>query len=169
MKTNKLEDFVKANRDDFDFRAPSEDVWKNIAKQSKQNKTVPLRKYILRIAAVFAIATLGGLLVLQNSNFKEKRIVRNTNNPEIIELIEAEAFYSHQVTRKLKELRKCYRTNPELKNDIETDLLELENMYKVLKTDLKENIANKSVIEAMIENNRFRLKICENVLDQIDC
>ena len=57
----------------------------------------------------------------------------------------------------------------ELKEEIETDLTELEDMYKILKTDLKENISNKSVIEAMIKNNRFRLKLCNDVLEQINC
>ena len=42
-------------------------------------------------------------------------------------------------------------------------------MYKVLKSELDENISNKSVIEAMIENNRFRLKLCDDVLEQIKC
>jgi len=69
----------------------------------------------------------------------------------------------------LKEIRKCYYTYPELEDEIETDLSELESMYKVLKTDLEENISNRSVIEAMIENNRYRLKLCDDVLEQINC
>jgi len=42
-------------------------------------------------------------------------------------------------------------------------------MYHELKNDLKENISNKEVIEAMIENNRFRMKLVDDVLDQINC
>ncbi len=83
--------------------------------------------------------------------------------------MEAEAFYAQQVSSKLQEIQKCYYTFPELKTEIESDLNELEQMYRVLKTDLQENISNKSVIEAMIENNRFRLKLCDNVLEQIKC
>lgn len=169
MKTDKLEDFVKANRDDFDFKVPSDNVWEKIATDTKRKKTIKLRRDLLRVAAVVAIAAISWVVISQSGALNSKRIARNIDDPELVELIEAEAFYSHQVNRKLKELRKCYYTKPELKQDIENDLLELEDMYKVLKTDLKENIANKSVIEAMIENNRFRLKLCENVLEQIDC
>jgi len=38
-----------------------------------------------------------------------------------------------------------------------------------LKTNLKDNVSNKAVIEAMIENNRYRLKLVNDVLEQINC
>jgi hypothetical protein len=83
--------------------------------------------------------------------------------------MEAEAFYAQQVDSKLKEIQKCYYTFPELKEEVEADLNELEVMYKVLKIDLRENISSKTVIEAMIENNRYRLKLVDDVLEQINC
>ena len=49
------------------------------------------------------------------------------------------------------------------------DLTELEEMYKVLQLDLKDNISNKAVIEAMIDNNRTRMKLVDDVLKQINC
>ncbi|MBV5348589.1 hypothetical protein JZU61_02865, partial [bacterium] len=64
---------------------------------------------------------------------------------------------------------KCYKVYPELKMEIEGDLNELESMYLSLKSDLKENISNKEVIEAMIENNRNRMKLVDDVLEQINC
>jgi hypothetical protein len=96
-------------------------------------------------------------------------LVKQTNDPELKELIEAEAFYASQVNEKMDEIRKCYTTFPEIKEEVEMDLTELQEMYNVLKTDLKENVSNKEVIEAMIENNRYRLKMVDQVLDQINC
>ncbi len=168
MKQDRLEEFVKANRDDFDFREPSPELWKKISEKSKPQKVVPFRRYMIRIAAVLVVALVSSVLLWQSGIMSSERMAKNTD-PEILELMEAEAFYSHQVDRKLKEIRKCYYTYPELKDDVENDLDELEDMYKVLKSDLKENISNKSVIEAMIENNRFRLKLCDDVLEQINC
>ena len=168
MKQDRLEEFVKANRDDFDFREPSPELWKKISEKSKPQKVVPFRRYMIRIAAVLIAAIVSSVLLWQSGIISSERMAKNTD-PEILELMEAEAFYSHQVDRKLKEIRKCYYTYPELKDDVENDLDELEDMYKVLKSDLKENISNKSVIEAMIENNRFRLKLCDDVLEQINC
>lgn len=169
MKTDRLEEFVKANRDEFDFREPSPGVWEKISTETKKHKTVSMRNYFMRVAAVVAVVAISSVLLWQSGIILPNKLAKNTSNPELMELIEAEAFYAHQVDKKLQEIQKCYKTFPELKEEIETDLMELENMYKILKTDLNENISNKSVIEAMIENNRFRVKLCDSVLEQINC
>jgi len=169
MQTDPLEKFVKANRDEFDFREPSPEVWNKIAQETKTPKVVPFRNYFLRVAAVVAIVAISSVLVWQSGIISPNNLANNTKDPEMMELMEAEAFYSHQVDQKLKEIQKCYYTFPDLKDEIEMDLTELEEMYKILKSDLKDNISNKSVIEAMIENNRYRLKLCDNVLEQIKC
>jgi len=169
MKTDRLEDFIKTNRDEFDFREPSPEVWKTIVAKNKKTKVVILRKYLVRIAAVITIAIVVSALVFQPNILNNRQTANNNTDPEIKELMEAEAFYAHQVDSRLKEIRKCYYTFPELKEEVENDLDELENMYKVLQTDLRENISNKVVIEAMIKNNRYRLKLVDDVLEQIKC
>ncbi len=168
MKKDRLEEFVKANRDDFDFREPSPELWGKIAKQSQPAKVVSIRKYLYRAAVLLAVVSIGSVLLWQSGFLSSNRLAKNAD-PQLVELMETEAYYSSQVDKKLQEIRKCYYTYPELKDEIETDLDELEDMYKVLKTDLEENISNRSVIEAMIENNRFRLKLCDDVLEQINC
>ena len=169
MKTDRLEDFIKENREEFDFREPSPEVWDRIAAKEKSPKVVRLRSYILRAAAVIAIAVVTSAILFQTNILGGGSYANQNIDPELKELIEAEAFYAHQVDSKLKEIRKCYYTFPELKEEVEMDLNELEDMYKVLKTDLQENISNKAVIEAMIENNRYRLKLVDDVLEQINC
>ncbi|MCK3682527.1 hypothetical protein [Maribellus sp. YY47] len=168
MKRDRLEDFVKANRGDFDFREPSPELWSRIAENSKPRKVVFMRTHFYRVAAVVAIAVIGSVLVWKTGIMGPGRMAKNAD-PELLELMETEAYYSYQVDKKMEEIQKCYFTNPELKDDIESDLNELEGMYKVLKSELDENISNKSVIEAMIENNRFRLKLCDDVLEQLKC
>lgn len=169
MKKDSLEEFVKANRDDFDFREPSPDLWQGIVKQEVQkDKTVTFRKYLYRAAVVLVLVSIGSAIIWQSAMYSSSQMVKNTD-PELLELMETEEYYSSQVDKKLQEIRKCYYTNPELKDEVESDLNELESMYKVLKTDLKDNISNRSVIEAMIENNRYRLKLCDDVLEQIKC
>ena len=170
MKTDRLEEFVKANREGFDSREPSPELWDRINNDTKKAKVIiPFYKHLLRIAAVLAIVAITSTLLWQTGALQSNNFASNISDPELLELMEAEAFYSHQVDEKLKEIKKCYYTFPELKEEIETDLNELESMYKVLKNDLEDNVSNKSVIEAMIENNRYRLRLCDDVLEQINC
>lgn len=163
-----MEEFIKANREEFDFRTPSPEVWDKIDAATKKTKVVSMRHYFIRAAAVAVILIATGIVLWQTNLNSPARLAENAD-PELKELIEAEAFYSHQVNKKMKEIQKCYYTIPELKDEIETDLNELEGMYQRLKNDLEENISNKSVIEAMIENNRYRLQLCDDVLNQINC
>lgn len=169
MKTDRLEDFIKVNREGFDQLAPSAKVWQNISGTKNNPKVVRINTYLVRAAAVIAVAAITSAILWQTNFLGTGGFTSNRTAPELQELIEAESFYARQVDSKLKEIRKCYYTSPELKEEVETDLNELADMYKILKTDLRENISNKTVIEAMIENNRYRLKLVDDVLEQINC
>jgi hypothetical protein len=169
MNTDRLEDFIKTHRDEFDQFEPSEKVWENISKTSKEPKVIRLNTMLFRVAAVLAIVVISSVLLLKTNILSPSDLAGNSNDPELQELFEAEAFYAQEVSGKLKEIRKCYNTNPELKDEVESDLNELQDMYNTLKLDLQENISKKPVIEAMIENNRIRLKLVDQVLTQINC
>ena len=169
MKTDRLEEFVKNNREEFNQLEPSKKVWDNINKATRKTKIRRLNSPLLRIAAVLVLAVILTVTLYKTDILNPDGYAGNIEDPELRELVEAEAYYAHQVNGKLKEIKKCYYTNPELKSEIETDLTELEEMYNELKGDLKENISSKAVIEAMIDNNRNRLKLVDEVLEQINC
>ncbi len=169
MKTDRLEEFIKENREVFDQYEPSDKVWEQISKSKRKPKTVTFTTYFLRVAAVLAVISIFSVIISKTNIFKSSEFAQQSIDPELRELIEAEAFYASQVDEKMDEIRKCYVAFPEIKEDVEMDLNELQQMYNVLKTDLKENVSKKAVIEAMIENNRYRLKMVDDVLDQINC
>lgn len=166
----KLEDFMRDNRDDFDSRLPSTDLWDKIEtrleKEEKKTRKISLWKISAAVAAVLVLAMVGTFLLNNQNNYQE---YANISDPQLKELLETEAYYSEKVSIQLNEINKCYEIFPDLKSDIESDLNELDNMYNELKNDLNENLYNREVIEAMIQNNRLRLKMVDRVLDQINC
>lgn len=169
MKTDRLEEFIKENREAFDQYEPSGKVWEQISKSKTKTKTVIFTNWFLRVAAVLAVVAIFAVTITKTDIFNSGEIAQQSDDPELRELIEAEAFYASQVNKKMDEIRKCYVAYPDIKEDVEMDLNELQQMYNELKTDLKENVSKKTVIEAMIENNRYRLKMVDEVLDQINC
>ncbi len=169
MKTDRLEEYIKNNREAFDNKIPSPKVWENIENVADTKKMIRLPRVWLRVAAVVAVVIISTIIVTQTNILTPGAYTAKSTDPELQELIETEAFYAQQVNGKLKEIRKCYHTNPDIKNEVETDLTELEKMYNELKNDLRDNISNKMVIEAMINNNRNRLKLVDEVLEQIKC
>ncbi len=171
MKPDRLESFVNENRHEFDRMEPSDKIWESINKRlEEQPKQRIQRMNWMKVAAVIAIIIAVPAIVYQVRFSEQKQTAKAVHvDPEVQELMEAEAFYSQEVSGKLAEIQKCYKIYPELKGEVEGDLNELETMYRSLKSDLKENISNKEVIEAMIENNRYRLKLVDEVLEQINC
>lgn len=124
----------------------------------------------MKVAAMVAVILAVPAIVYQLRFAHQAQTAKAVQvDPDVQELMEAEAFYAQEVSVKLVEIQKCYKIYPELKSEIEGDLNELETMYLSLKKDLKENISNKEVIEAMIDNNRNRMKLVDDVLEQINC
>jgi len=164
----KLEDFMRDNRDDFDSELPSQDLWNKIeSKLEKKKGKYKFLKIASAVAAVLILALVGTyMLKPQTDNYSK---YANVSDPELKNLLETEAFYAEKVSTKVGEIQKCYKVHPELKMDIENDLNELDNMYRELQKDLNDNLYNREVIEAMIQNNRFRLEMVDRVLNQINC
>jgi len=168
MKTDRLEEFIQKNREAFDQLEPSDKVWENIAKATGKKKIIPFRGVLLRVAAV-VIFIVSFSVVIMKTSVTDRNNQAQSSDPELMELIETEAYYAGQVNEKMEEIKKCYTTNPEIKDEVESDLIELQDMYDVLRTDLRDNVSKKEVVEAMIENNRTRLKMVDEVIRQINC
>lgn len=165
----KLEDFMREHRDDFDSELPSMDVWNKIELKldTKKSRKINFWKLTASIAAILILALIGSFML--NSQHSELNKYANISDPELLELLETEDYYSQKVSVQMIEIHKCYDIYPDLKYDIESDLNELDNMYKELKNDLNDNFYNREVIEAMIQNNRLRLEMVDRVLNQINC
>ena len=48
------------------------------------------------------------------------------------------------------------------------DLSELDSIYGALQQDLRDNIANDEIVEAMIQNYILKIEILEDLLDYLD-
>ena len=180
---DELEAFVRKNREAFDPLEPDPELWKRIipeerAKPSKSAArpwyaTVPFRA--AAAVLVLAAATLF-YTKLDSGNPQVAEAIQPVEQPAestpadealeglIPELLEAEAFYAHQVEEKLVELK---ATNPAMEEEIRYDLAELDRAYVELKQDLNEDLANREIVEAMIQNYRLKLKVLESILQQL--
>lgn len=170
---DRLEQFIEDNRDSFDSFNPyeAEKVWAKIAegRKDKQKRKIILH-YFSRAAAVLLIFSLSYIFhdfVYKN---KEARISMNKTNDiykQIPELKEAEAYYASLVSVKMEEVKPFLAKNPQLMNYVNMDFSELDSIYSSLKNDLKDNIANDQVINAMIQNYRLKLRILEELQAEI--
>ena len=179
-----FEKFVKNNREAFDAKAPSFDLWENIEKelnQKKEEKVVTMsvvkpersnfRRQIMRYGSIAAIGllllTVGGVIGSQwfGSNHRNSVADAEISLSDVSdEYAEAEAFYAQKVNASILELKK--RSSD---NSILEDIEELDAAFQELKKELGQSNAfsNEEIVQAMIENYQMKIEILERVLERL--
>ena len=158
---DRLEKYIEENRSQFDVYEPSTDLWEKIIISESKTKKVYKNNLIWKAAVVIALIATSymGFYV-----FNEKVTVFTEQCSPPSEVIEAEMYYVQQVNTKLQEVYKYASIYPDIKDEVNYDLSELDSIYIDLKNDLCDNVSNEEVIEAMIQNYRMKLEILEDIL-----
>lgn len=164
-----LEQFILRNKEQFNIYTPSEKVEEKITYR-KSNNILFLLKFMKNAAAIFLIFTASYVFhfffpldTLYSAVFDSENHIEKAYP----ELYEAKQFYSKQVNYKMKEVTKQIIVYPEIAQELNSEFNELDSVYLSLKNDLKENIANEEVVNAMIENYKLKLQILEDILLQL--
>ena len=167
--SDRLEDFVKQQREQFDRHEPDPSIWLKIDTGSRTDsmKAAPERRSMrwLRIAAAVAMIFAGstaGIYFLTGDKAEAER-----SSGLYQEIMESEQYYSRMVSDRYDELQPFLLSNPAAKQMLMDDMEELDEVYLELKDDLKDNASNPEVIEAMILNYRVKLEILEDLLIQL--
>lgn len=163
---DKFEEHIRKNREDLDRYHPSPESWKKIRRKLKKEIN-PVRKWA-SIAAMF-IVILGTALVFikysaaRSGNGLAKRAsIKET--PQDTQLKETEIYYNNLVNSIYKEAKPLLTANPEIQKEIFTDISHLDSICSDIKKDLKDNVANQEVVEALIRNYRIKIQLLEDML-----
>jgi hypothetical protein len=169
---DQLEQFISDNRDQFDLFEPDEKLWAGIESKVSQKKTFRIGwKAVLSRAAAVLIIFAASFLVQEILHRRQSVITENTEDNilnEIPELQEAEIYYTSLLNNKIEQIEPLISENPELGETLQQDLSELDSIYTELQKDLRDNIANDEVVEAMIQNYILKIQILEDLLEYMD-
>lgn len=174
MKQDKLEHFIIENRDDFDVYEPSDELWDRIQKPSPKVIQLNWKTIAVRVAAVVVIFIASYFFhdMMQSENTQQiaqqQPEMEDQQMEQVQVLMEAEVFYSSQISNTKDEIFKLSGNDKELIDDINFDMVELDDIFQELKDDLKDNSDNEEVIEAMIQNYRIKLQVLEEILTQLN-
>lgn len=162
---DRLEKFIIENRAEFDAREPDPSLWLKItpspAKPVKTRRLVWLR-YAAAVAVIFASFSAGIYYLTGGPSSQEKLY-----GEAYQQIVETEVYYSGMIDKKYNELQPYMADSPEIKSELDYDLEELDEIYLELKEDLKDNVGNTEVIDAMIQNYRMKVEILEDLLHQL--
>ena len=164
--SDRLEDFVKQHREQFDLHEPDPSIWLKInpanAPVVRERKPMRWLRVAAAVAMIFAGSTAGIYFLTGNQAETDQY-----SSELYREIQETEDYYSHMVSQRYDELRPYLVSDPAAKEMLTADMEELDEVYNELKEDLKDNASNPEVIEAMILNYRVKLEILEDLLNQL--
>jgi hypothetical protein len=80
------------------------------------------------------------------------------------QLKESEFYYNNLLNSLYTEATPMLTANPEIQKELNYDISHIDSLCLEIKKDLKDNIANKEVIEALIQNYRIKIRLLEDIL-----
>lgn len=164
---DKLERYILEKRDDLDRYRPDNSVWERIERETHKKKPSFI-KIFSRVAVLIILAGLPFLLfyyidVLSQGN-KSERYEGYISS----ELKEAELYYTIKVDGLLEKTRPLLTDKPDLEKELMDDILKLDSICNQIKNDLRDNVSNQEVIEALILNYRTKVEILEEMLSVLE-
>lgn len=163
---DKLEEHIRRNREDLDRYSPPTGIWRRIRKELKKKK--PVMRLWISVAAMIVVI-LGTAIALFRPVYRWSNTNSEKHNDEgptqlDPQLKETEIYYNNLVNSLYKEATPLLTKNPEIKKELNSDLSHLDSICVDLKKDLKDNVSNQDVIEALIQNYRIKINILEDML-----
>jgi LPS O-antigen subunit length determinant protein (WzzB/FepE family) len=83
-------------------------------------------------------------------------------------LKETEVYYTNMVNNLYRKASPLLTANPELERELNTDITQIDSICFEIRKDLKDNIANQEVIEALIQNYREKIELLEEMLNLLN-
>jgi CHASE3 domain sensor protein len=157
---DRLERFVRENREQLDRYEPSPGVWEKI-----EGKRIFISKKLLTGLSAAALLAL----VLGTAMFLYSSANRNTNSSGLTSQIkEIELFYNSAASTLYRQARPMLTRQPEIEKELDNDLRQIDKMCSEIKNDLNDNVDSKEVIEALIQNYTTKIHILEDMLRMLN-
>lgn len=158
--TDRLKEYIDSNLNAFNELEPPKDSWDQIASRMGHRQNRPLQ--IFKYTGMIAAATILAFVVFYSPIFDSAS--NSVNMADLPEIVETEAYYNLQVNQKRNQIYQLAGQHPALKQEMDNDLAELDSLLIEIKNDLKDNVSNAEVVDAMIQNYRMKLMILEDIM-----
>lgn len=154
MEKDNLKDRIKQDQGSWDiYDFDKQEVWSEIEMRLNKQKRHNFRSYLSIAASVVLLCLAFTSLYM---------ITKDEELPT--QVAELEAYYKPMAMEKLQIIQ---AHKSELDPQIFKDIQMLDSAYLELRNDLKDDIDNEEVIQAMIQNYRAKLQILEHILNEI--
>lgn len=163
---DKMEEYIRKNREELDKLSPSPGIWKGIRKELRPVRSGTIR-WIQAAAMIIVILTTAALFYVNQDG---RNIAISGDKNEILlmkanpELKETEIYYNNLINNLYSEAVPLLTGQKDVEDELLNDLSQLDSICIDIKRDLRDRVSNQEVIEALINNYRTRIQILEEML-----
>ena len=171
--SKRLEDFIKANREEFDDIEPSTNLWERIEQQlpativelpaKREAKTFSLG-FVMRVAAMIVVVMGIGFAVYLRSN-KHAGVDLAAINPEYAK---QQVQYASLIETKRTELKELTKGDPQLYKEFSNEIAIMDSVYKKLNNELATTPNQELVLRAMVKNLEIQTEVLNQQLRVIE-
>ncbi len=155
---DELEKHIISGREKMDIHDPDPNLWEKIEERLPGRKR-RLPGYLWR-AAVVAIIAGAGMAAVAGIIRTNERI----NDPQVAIVRDTYYYYDNLIKSLYEEAEPLLTANPEISTELNLGMDELNSLSAEIIEDLRDNIASKEVVEALIGNYRLRIELLEDML-----
>lgn len=154
--SDRLKSYIEQKREELEvYEFDLDQGWSELNNRLGPEESVSKLKLWKSIAAAASILLVASLSFIFVQN--------GTNDTLPIEIVETQNYYQQQIDHKVA-LVKSISGSEELVADLER----MDAVFEELKGDLKDDVHNEAVVTAMIENYRLKLRILEEILEELE-
>ncbi len=170
---DRLEEFIRDNKKEFDQFDPPAALWDKIDKQldqkgrnsssavAKTEKVVRL-SFILKIAATIIVILSIGIWGYQYQK-KESADLSNIDP----QLAKQQIHYASLIEAKQTELKRIEKEEPQLYSEFSSEIRKMDASYQKLKSDLPASPNQEETVKAMIRNLQIQTELLNQQLSII--
>ena len=164
---DRLEEFIRSNREEFDDKDPADKVWENIRTTLQDepsgpdgsDRKVKAFSWLWKAAAVFFFLTSSWFLADKVLNGGREPASEMAVSAEYQDFLAADKYYTSLISQKKAEIEDFQLTNGNLEDEFLHDVNKLDSMYVELKKELESFQYNEKLMDAVIRNLQLRVEI----------
>ena len=175
---DRLENFIRENKKDFDQFEPPADLWVKIEKQLDGGQITSLRplvikkvrvvrlNFLLKMAASVLVVLCAGLWFYQYQ-IKQSSDLSNIDP----QLAKQQVHYATLIEIKRSELKRIEKEEPLLYQEFSSEIRKMDESYQRLKNDLPGSPNQEETVKAMIRNLQIQTELLNqqlNIIQQIN-
>jgi hypothetical protein len=163
--SEKLEDYIRSNKKDFDLDTPPKGLWDKIEVELDKKKRKEPVRLSMWISIAASLLIIMGVAVLYNA---KQRKSRNDFAELNFAYAQKETRYASLIEEKRDSLQLFAKENPALYRRFNKDLEALNTDYLNLKNELEASPNQTLVIKAMARNLELQLQVINQQLSIIN-